>query len=47
MNDIINKIVLGDTGFYNRQVEALNDATRLLSLDNIQKSFLFQYKELI
>ena len=46
MNEIIDKIILGHNQEYQEQISALTRATELLSIDNIQKSFIEQYNKI-
>ncbi len=43
MNEVINKILINKNESYQDQVEVLNRAVGVLSIDNIQKSFIEQY----
>lgn len=46
INETINDVILGNNTLYQDQIEALDRATELLSIDNIQKSFLEQYNSI-
>jgi hypothetical protein len=46
MNEVINEILLNKNEFYQDQVNALNRAVCVLSIDNIQKSFFEQYNNI-
>jgi hypothetical protein len=46
MSTIIDGILLDDGVLYQEQLAALNKACEILSIENIRKSFLEQYKEL-
>lgn len=43
MNEIIDVIIKKKNNNYQDQIDAITEATKLLSIDNIQKSFLNQY----